>query len=322
MRVVLVAVMLLAFSARAEDPQVQPVRQLFEDGEFDAAVKKADAAVGRAATPADAAALYVLKGRALLARGDTNKARVAFIAALKKDAGVTLDPSRAGQEAVDLLQSAREELQATVTLVVPNGSATIRCDDKPLGPAPLTVRLPAGRHTFEANSSDGRSGKVEQVLGANAKQTLSIELGSSTPPIEMKRPAEPVAAATTGDTAPPPPPPPEVSSRVERRSFVGLIPIVGGAVVAGAGAGCLVASGQQFARLTSGEKLDETTSKQAASSGATLQTLGWVGIGVGAAALATGVVMLFVVKDSAPPPVEVSLSVTPQGSYLGVQGHF
>ena len=318
MRLVLAMWVLVAAPVFAEDAQVQAARQLFEDGEFDAAVKKADAGLPKASTPADAAALLVVKGRALLARGEAAKARLAFLAALKKDAGVQLDVARAGQEAVDLLQAAREELQATVTIAVPNGSATIRADDKPLGPAPLTVRLPAGKHVFEANSTDGRTGRLEQVLGANAKLTLSIELGSSTPDVPIKRPDTTVSTGPV-ESAPPPPPAATVD-RSGRRSFVGLIPAVAGAVVAGAGAGCLIASDQQYQKLTNGTQLDAASATQAASTGATLQTLGWVGVGVGAAAVATGVVLLFVVTE--PPPVELSISVTPQGGSLGVQGRF
>lgn len=125
--------------------------------------------------------------------------------------------------------------------------------------------------------------------------------------------AEQVLIATGRKQAP-------VAPVVTARSWWWLPTVAGVAI--GAGGGVLLGLAQQeHLRLTtpSETKLDELAAKQASESGALYQTLGFVGVGVGAAALLAGAGLLIF---GAPPAVTPSVSVTGQGATLSLGGTF
>jgi len=128
---------LLAWAAAAPRRARSPTSTKTRRREFERALKKSDAALKKAKDAAETAKLQLARGQALLALGENDKARAAFSAALKADPTAELDASRASPDAVRVFEKARSELPATVSITVPNGSASIIIDDKDMGPAPL-----------------------------------------------------------------------------------------------------------------------------------------------------------------------------------------
>lgn len=96
------------------------------------------------------------------------------------------------------------------------------------------------------------------------------------------------------------------------------LPVVAGvAIGAGGGVGLGIAESNR-ARLVS-EDLSPQEAQALLSSGQTARTLGWVGVGVGAAAIGTGVLMLVLGKDAPAVPVA---SVSSNGAVVGLSGSF
>lgn len=372
-------------------PAVDQARQLLGDGEFARALKVVDTALPATKDAKAAARLLLVRGQCLLALGQGERASAAFSAALKKDLASELDEATASPQAIELLEKARAALPALVSIAVLNGEATVRVDDKPVGPAPLTLELPGGSHVIEASARDGRSAKsaVEVQPGRRLEVNLLLERSApvvvvtppAPPPPEQTAPvsppepvtapapaptlprttappapvttaptaaapvttapapAAPSPAITVGPapvtappvtspaptaTAPPaavtaPPGQPSVSaSAVERpRSKIGWVPLTTGALLAGAGGVSLWQANVRYTLLTSRSTLTAAQERDAVQNGPLLQTLGWVGVGLGAAAVVTGVVLLALPPEAGP---TVSALVTPHGAFVGVSG--
>lgn len=118
------------------------------------------------------------------------------------------------------------------------------------------------------------------------------------------------------------PEPPEVQTPVSRGSGPKvLVPLIAGGAVAIAGGVMVgVAGGTHGAlkqQLDQGTVTDGAAFRSQASTGATLQTLGWVGVGVGAAAMLAGGALWFFGNDT---PVQPNVSLSPQGGAIGVSG--
>lgn len=134
-----------------------------------------------------------------------------------------------------------------------------------------------------------------EALSLAAKQTaldLSRELGR---PLSARRATEPPPA----------------------KRFWWLPAVAGVAIGAAGGVGLGVAESNR-ARLAS-ENLSPAQASDLLSSGQTARTLGWVGVGVGAAALGTGVLMLILGGD---PPAAPVASVSADGAVVGFAGRF
>lgn len=93
-----------------------------------------------------------------------------------------------------------------------------------------------------------------------------------------------------------------------------------GLVVAGTGAGLLVAANAQYSDLSRYLTMNavNATAREMATRGNDLQTGGWICVGVGAAALVTGIVMLFLPSSPAAPVA----SFGPHGATFGLAGAF
>jgi hypothetical protein len=359
-------------------PAVDEARRLFGDGEFARALKVVDTALPGAKDATHAAKLLLVRGQCLLALGQADKAAAAFTAALKKDLASELDVATASPQAIELLEKARAALPALVSIAVVNGEASVRVDDKPVGPAPLTVELGDGLHVIQASARDGRVAKAEVEVRAGRRVEVNLLLERApvvTPapgpavqasvdpaaapktvaqpaPKSVARPTpesvtppspKPVAPPAVAQASPesvaqpspdlkrgvqsapaplvePPPAPPIVSTPAERpRSKLGWIPVAGGAVLAGAGGVSLWQANVRYQLLTGRSTLTPAQERDAMQTGPLLQTLGWVGVGVGAAAVATGVVLLALPSGDAP---AVSALVMPGGAFVGVAGRF
>jgi len=324
-----VLLVLVSAAALCAAPKVAPLADVNKElasGEFERALKKADAALKKTKDPAETAQLQLSRAQALLALGRADAARAAFVLALKADPAAELDPAKASPDAVRLLDKARGERPATLVLEVHGGSANVSIDEKDMGPAPLQMELPAGTHLIEARSGDGRTVKTETKLVAGRKTEVALELGTSS---ELKKPAaeEPAPAAA----APPPPAPASAPvAEVKRssggkRSLIGLGPLIGGAVLAGAGGVLLFLATAQRDRLVNPSlpPLSPADEAAALSNGRLFQTLGWVGIGVGAAAVVAGAMLLALGGSSSDDSdARLGLMFTPGAAALAVQGRW
>lgn len=357
------ALLLVCSTLAFGQPAVDQARQLLGDGEFARALKVVDAALPAAKDATLAAKLFLVRGQCLLALGQADKAAAAFTAALKKDLTSELDVATASPQAIELLEKARAALPALVSIAVVNGEASVRVDDRPVGPAPLTVELADGLHVIQASARDGRVAKADVEVRAGRRVEVNLLLERATPPPSpavvqpapepkpvvqpapepkpvvqlapepkpVVQPApepkpvappasepKPVATPTPVPSATvPPPAPPIVSTPAERpHSKLGWIPVAGGAVLAGAGGVSLWQANVRYQLLTGRTTLTAAQERDAVQTGPVLQTLGWVGLGLGAAAMATGVVLLALPGDAP----AVSALVMPGGAFVGVTG--
>lgn len=317
--------------AQGESPAAKARAEItgdFSKGEFEIAVKKADAALKKATDAREQAELHVLRAQALLALGQADKARAAFLAAVQKDPTVELDAARASPDAVRLLERVRGELPATLVVMVKAGDADVAIDDKDLGPAPLQTQVPGGVHVVLARGSDGRTTRVEARVPPGRKVVLEMELSeprksADAPEKEpdgardaQKSPAvdQPLALESVKPTVP------SVVTSVRPLRPVGLGLVIGGGVV-------LVAGGVALGlMLDAWNKLNDSTlpalaegeGPTLAATGNTLQALGWVGVGVGAAAVATGGYLLW--RDAQGLRPTVTMAPIPGGAMVGVGG--
>lgn len=295
-----------AARARAE------VAAAFARGDFEVAVKKAEAAQRKTTDAPDLAQLHVLRGQALLALGQAEKARAAFGAALQRDPTVELDEAHASPNAVRLLEKVRGELPATLVVTVKTGDADVSIDEKDLGPAPLQTQVAGGVHVVVARGAGGRTTRVEATVPPGRKVVLELELPKDSPP---PPPPPPPPKVTT--TPPAPPEPPTVAASPGPVSL-GLL--VGGGVVAIAGGVTLWQSAVIYDRLVNASRpaFPAGEGPTAAATGATLQTLGWVGVGVGVAAAATGGFLWW--KDAKAPTASLAVAPMPGGVMVGLSG--
>ncbi|MGV3623130.1 MAG: hypothetical protein ACO1OB_20085 [Archangium sp.] len=101
------------------------------------------------------------------------------------------------------------------------------------------------------------------------------------------------------------------------RTFWWLPAAAGVAIGAAGGVGLGIAESNR-ARLAS-ENLSAPQASELLSNGQTARTLGWVGVGVGAAALGTGLLMLILGGDTPAAPVA---TVSADGAVVGFAGRF
>ncbi|MCY1030612.1 hypothetical protein OV207_04015 [Corallococcus sp. BB11-1] len=111
---------------------------------------------------------------------------------------------------------------------------------------------------------------------------------------------------------------PRVEPETPGRRKWAWVPAAGGVVAAGVGTVFLVQSRSKFDDLDKNEFSTLAEADAARDSGKRSQTIGVVGIGVGAAAVVTGALMYFLpTKQSS---VQPSVTLTPQGGGLSVAG--
>lgn len=144
----------------------------------------------------------------------------------------------------------------------------------------------------KASGQDELVERLDEAAVVLTKQ-LAARLGVT------MQPAAGVAASSTGTKA------------------LWWIPAVSGGVVLAGGVGSLVGAGLEFERLSQQRGRGEAVTEGDIRTGATLQTLGWVGVGVGAAAL-VGAGLLAVFGSDA--PIQPQVMLAPSGGFVGVAG--
>lgn len=300
----------------------------FSRGEFETAIKKADGALKKATDAREHAELHVLRAQALLALGQVDKAKAAFLTAVQKDPTIELDAARASPDAVRLLERVRSELPATLVVMVKAGDADVAIDDKDLGPAPLQTQVPGGVHVVLARGSDGRTTRVEARVPPGRKVVLEMELSEPRKSADAPKkepggaPDEPTSPAVTQPVVLEPVRPmvPSVVTSVIPLRPVGLGLVIGGGVVLVAGGVALGMMLDAWNKLNNPSlpALSPGEGASLAATGDTLQVLGWVGVGVGAAAVATGGYLLW--RDAQGSRPTVTMAPIPGGAMVGVGG--
>jgi hypothetical protein len=292
----------IAHGGKVDGSPLAEATRAMSEGEFDRALQTLDAAIANEVQPSELAQLHLARGECLVAVGKADQATQAFKRALVNDGTVELDAKRASPDALHLFETARASLPARLIVVVPNGAADLRVDDRPMGPAPVSLELSAGQHRIDAKSADGRVASAEVTLiGARPRQ-LDLELRPAAAPRPMAVPRVEI---------PPLSPPPAVEARAGSKfRTAGWITAGAGLAVGAAGGVCLGLAADRYQTLTTGTGLAQKTADAAASEGALFQTLGWAGAAVGASALVTGVVLIALPSDDGP---MVGALVTPDG---------
>jgi hypothetical protein len=187
------ALLIAVALAPAPAPAVKGTRyeqgqKLFNQGDFEAALKQLDLAAQEERDPAVLERLHLLRGQAFSARQDFMKAEDAFGLALEANPEASLDPARVDPTVVKLLESVRTRLAGTLVLNATPSTATLLLDGKPLGPAPQTVQASIGRHKVEARFGDEAVPPVEFVLKARREVRVEFVQGKPPPPVIVTPP--------------------------------------------------------------------------------------------------------------------------------------
>lgn len=302
-------------AAQPASSALSEATKLLGEGEFERALKRLDGALLKTKDASEIARLQVARGQCLLALGKHDRALEAFSAALKKDVNVAL-PDFASPDAAALFRKALSSYPATLSVTV-NVAASVRVGDRSLGPAPLTAQVEPGTLIVEATTSDGRSSRQSVDLKPGSTVTIALEIAA--PPAVLETPPPPPPSVSE-PTVTPPQPLPIAVTETPRRSRVGWIPLGAGVAVAAAGGISLWQARVQYDRLADASRPPMTSEemRSAVGTGTTLQTVGWVGVGVGAAAIAAGAVMLALPPKSESP--ELSIGLAPGGAFVAVSG--
>lgn len=173
---------------RVEAPKLEQGQKLFNQGDFDGALKALDAAAVEGGDPATLEKVQLLRAQCLAARQDFARAEEAFALALDANPDTTLDPTRVDPTVVRLLESVRARLTGSLIIDSNPPGATLMLDGKPAGAAPQTIAAPAGKHKLEARWGEGalqalelqvrprRETRVEWVQGAAGPVTSGVQL--------------------------------------------------------------------------------------------------------------------------------------------------
>ncbi|MDX2010662.1 MAG: tetratricopeptide repeat protein [Myxococcaceae bacterium] len=170
-------------TAPAKGTRFEQGQRLFNQGDFEAALKQLDAAAQEERDPAVLERVHLLRGQAFSARQDFVKAEDAFTLALDANPEASLDPARVDPTVVKLLESVRSRLTATLVVNATPAGASLFLDGKSLGAAPQTVSASIGRHKVEARFGDQEVPAVEVLLKARREVRIEFVQGKPPPPV-------------------------------------------------------------------------------------------------------------------------------------------
>ena len=148
-------------AGKADAPKVEQGQKLFNQGDFDGALKMLDGAAIEGGDPATMEKVQLLRAQCLAARQDFTRAEDAFALALDANPETSLDPTKVDPTVVKILESVRARLTGSLVVGSNPPGATLVLDGKAVGMAPQTISVPAGRHKLEAKWGEGASQAVE-----------------------------------------------------------------------------------------------------------------------------------------------------------------
>jgi len=154
-----------------------------------------------------------------------------------------------------------------------------------------TATLPVAVSPKVQKVFDKAKAQVQKVLDAQA------EVDRKRAEEAKKKDDEKRAQEEANRPAPPPTPPPAVVVEQPKpapkgKSLIGIVPLGLGVVGGGVGAVLLVLANGAHSALMSGQPNSLMEAQRIAASGSLMQTTGWIAVGVGAAALVVGLILL------------------------------
>jgi hypothetical protein len=178
-------------AAPSKGTRFEQGQRLFNQGDFEAALKQLDGAAQEERDPSVLERIHLLRGQAFSARQDFVKAEDAFGLALDANPEASLDPARVDPTVVKLLESVRARLTGTLVVNATPATATLLLDGKPLGPSPQTLQASIGRHKVEARFGDDATPPVEVLLKARREVRVEFSQGKPPPPVVVTPPLPP-----------------------------------------------------------------------------------------------------------------------------------
>jgi len=240
---------------------------------------------------------YLSSAAALFEKLEYEKALAQVKRAKKKSAGPEDDAQIALYEGIVLAEMG--DAQATNTFTLALGM-------DPKAQLPMVVSPKVQRVFDKARASVNKVLEAQAAAEAQRQAEARAAEAANKPPEPVK--VEPVPEPTPVVVIAPPP---ERSTGAVRK-FSG-VPAAAGVVAVGVGTVFLVQANGAHGSLVAGSPSTQADAQTLAAAGKTQQTVGWALVGVGAAAVAAGVVM-FAVGGSSDAPVSASALVTPQGA--------
>ncbi|MFT3713979.1 MAG: tetratricopeptide repeat protein [Archangium sp.] len=161
---------------KVEGTKLEQGTKLFNQGDFDGALKVLDAAAAEGGDATTLEKVHLLRAQCFAARQDFTRAEDAFGSALDANPDTSLDPARVDPTLVKLLETVRARSLASVTFdSIPQG-AKLLIDGKESGVTPQTISLPVGRHKFQAQFGDEATGEVRVIpVQLKPRKDLRVE---------------------------------------------------------------------------------------------------------------------------------------------------
>lgn len=141
--------------ALSDEARLEQGQKLFNQGDFDAALKMLDAAASDGGDPKVMEKVHLLRAQSFAARQDFARAEDAFTQALEANPDAALDPARVDPTVVKLLESVRARLTGSLVINSTPPGATVLLDGRAAGLAPITLTPNVGKHKVEAQWGDG-----------------------------------------------------------------------------------------------------------------------------------------------------------------------
>lgn len=172
--------LLVLLTASPASKGLEQGQKLFNQGDFDGAMKVLDATVQQGAEAPVLSKLQLLRGQVFAARQDFSRAEDAFSKALEADSNAELDPARVDPTVVRILESVRSRLTGTLVVESSPGGALVSIDGVELGKTPLTKSVSAGKHQVEVRWGASTPQKSELSIKAKSETRLHVMGAEST----------------------------------------------------------------------------------------------------------------------------------------------
>jgi hypothetical protein len=174
------------------ESRVQAAQSELGRGNYDGALKDLDAAILEASDPPTLTRIHLLRAQAFGAKQDYAQSEGALAQALEFDPEASLDPAKVDPSLVKTLESLRARLTGELKVGTDQPGARVKVDGNDLGPAPLKVEQPIGRHTVEASTPDGKYATRQQVVVRRSGTQVQLLL------VETAAPPSAAAVAASG----------------------------------------------------------------------------------------------------------------------------
>lgn len=171
---------LMLLAATPAQKGLEQGQKLFNQGDFDGAMKVLDATVSQGAENAVLSKLQLLRGQVFAARQDFSRAEEAFTRALEADSDAELDPARVDPTVVRILESVRSRLTGTLVIESAPAGAVVLVDENEVGKTPVTRSVSAGKHKVEVRWGTSTPQTTELLVKARQETRLHVMGAEST----------------------------------------------------------------------------------------------------------------------------------------------